>query len=341
MTSIQETSVSSGLVGWIIEASGKVLLKRSGWSDYQLTTIGTELYPGDLLQPAFGARVLVQCANGKTMWSVPDGIISGATNGCPPQTIPVSRRSGDIIPPRGVINPLIPFIISPRRTLLLNPLPTLHWNPVPGASHYIVRLIGDEDVLWKAEVRETEVVYSGKPPLKSGVDYLLNIAADTGASSHEEDLPDLGFRLLDQAKVTLVREIVEQLINLDLADQTLALALVHLYIKYQLRAEASAILEALVKQGNQTAFVYRTLGELYTEIGLNLLAQKYYLKAIELTVSEDIEGQAIAAVGLGKVYKAIASFQNAIHWLTQARNGYTKLGDMQRALELAKQLTQF
>lgn len=289
MTSTQETSVSSGLVGWIIEVEGKVLLKRKEWSDYQPTTVGAELYPGDLLQPAPRARVLVQCANGKTIWQVPDGMVSGVTNGCPPQIVFVPRARGDIIPPRGGINPLIPYIISPRRTLLLNSLPTLNWNAVPGASHYKVSLLADEDLIWETDLRETFVVYSGQPPLESGVDYLLMIEADTGASSQEEDLPDLGFRLLGENEAQLVSEGAEQLVNLDLSEQAKSLALVHLYRVYDLKAEAIAMLETLVNRGSQTAAVYRILGDLYLEIGLNLLAESRYLKATEL-VAADAEG---------------------------------------------------
>ena len=340
MTSTQQTPVSQGLVGWIIEVKGEVLLKRKHWSDYRLTRVGAELYPGDLLQPTSGARVLVQCANGKTIWSVPEGVISGATNGCPPQAIPISRRSGDIIPPRNSINPLIPYIISPRRTLLLNPLPTLHWNAVPGALSYSVSLIDEEDVLWETQARETEVVYSGEPSLKSGIDYLLIIQADTGVSSQEEDLPDLGFSLLNEDEASLVRECVEELTNLELADEALALALVHLYMGYDLRAEAITTLEALVKEQSQIAVVYRTLGDLYREVGLNLLAQKHYLKAIELAELEDVEGQALAAERLGKVYEAIANPQEAIRCLTQARSRYEALGDTQRLKELEKRLAE-
>ena len=340
MTSTQETPVSHGLVGWIIEVKGEVLLKRKHWSDYRLTRVGAELYPGDLLQPASGARVLVQCANGKTIWSVPEGVISGATNGCPPQAIPISRRKGDIIPPRNSINPLIPYIISPRRTLVLNPLPTLRWNAVPGAKSYSVSLIDEDDVLWETIVRETEVVYSGEPSLESGIDYLLIIQADTGASSQEEDLPDLGFSLLDENQASLVRECVEELTNLELADEALALALVHLYIGYDLRAEAIATLEALVNEQSQTSAVYRTLGDLYREVGLNLLAQKHYLKAIELASLKDLEGQALATEGLGKVYEAIANPQEAIRCLTQARDRYEALGDTQRLKDLEKRLAE-
>lgn len=341
MTSIKETSVSSGLVGWIIEASGKVLLKRSQWSDYQPTTVGAKLYPGDLLQPSPEARVLVQCANGTTIWPVPAGVISGVTNGCPPQIVPVSRRKGDIIPPRSTINwlKLIPYLISPRRTLLLNPLPILRWNAVPGANRYTVNLIGDEDSIWKTVVGESEVVYSGER-LESKVDYLLIIEADTGTSSKEEDLPDLGFSLLDENEAIVVRDAVEKLIDLNLADEALAFALVNLYIKSELRAEAIAILESLVKQGSKTATVYLTLGELYTEIGLNLLAQDYYLKAIKLLGVEDVEGFAIASASLGNVHEAIGDRQSAIYWLTRARDKYQVLGDVQLANQLAEVLNQ-
>src|SRR5919199_239477 len=339
MTSIQETPVSYGLVGRIIEAKGQVLLKRKDWSDYRVTRLGAELYPGDLLQPSSGARVLVQCANGKTIWSVPEGVISGATNGCPPQAVPISRRPGDIIPPRSGTNPLIPYIISPRRTLLLNPLPTLRWNAVPGALSYSVSLIGDEDVIWEEQVSETEVVYPGEPPLEPGVDYLLIVDADTGASSQEEELLSLGFSLLDETDATVVRDSVEQLASLELADEALALATVNLFISYGLKAEAIATLEALVKQGSQTPAVYCTLGELFVELGLNRLAQQHYLKAIELASLEDVEGQAIASEGLGEVYVAIANHKEGIRWLTQARDRYAALGDMQRLKELEKRLT--
>jgi hypothetical protein len=339
MTSIQETPVSYGLVGQIIEAKGEVLLKRKHWSEYRLTRVGAELYPGDLLQPASGARVLVQCANGKTIWSVPEGVISGATNGCPPQAVPISRRPGDIIPPRSSTNPLIPYIISPRRTLLLNPLPTLRWNAVPGALSYSVSLIGDEDVIWEEQVSETEVVYPGEPPLEPGVDYLLIVDADTGASSQEEEFPSLGFSLLDETEATVVRDSLKQLASLELADEALALATVNLYIGYDLKAEAIETLEALVKQGSQTATVHRTLGKLYQEVGLTRLALTRYLRAAELAAEvEDVEGQAAVAVGLGQVYQAVADSEAARRWLTQAGDGYAALGDRQRVSELEEQL---
>ncbi len=293
MTSVQETPVSQetdGLVGWIIEAKGEVWLKREEWSDYRRTTVGTKLYPGDLLQSAPQARVLVQCANGTTIWSVPAGVISGATNGCPPQAVPLPRTRGDIAPLRSGISPLIPYIISPRRTKSLNSLPMLRWNAVPGASRYTVSLIVDEDVLWETQVEGTEVVYSGESPLESGVDYLLMVEADTGASSLEDDSPDLGFSLLDENEATVVREAIEQLVKLDFADETKSFALANLYRIHDLKAEAIATLEVLEKRGSPVAAIYRTLGDLYWEVGLNPLASSRYLRASQLAAEAgDVE----------------------------------------------------
>jgi hypothetical protein len=165
----------------------------------------------------------------------------------------------------------------------------LRWNAVPGASRYTVSLITDEGyVFWQTQVEGTEVVYSGESPLESGVDYLLKIEieteieTDTGASSQDEKSLDLGFSLLDENEATVVREAVEQLVKLDLADETKSFALANLYRVHDLKAEAIATLEALVKRGSQTAAIYRTLGDLYLEVGLNSLAENYYMRASQL-----------------------------------------------------------
>jgi hypothetical protein len=158
----------------------------------------------------------------------------------------------------------------------------LRWNAVRSASRYAVSLIADEEVLWQTQVEGTEVVYSGESPLEPGVDYLLMVEADTGTSSLEEESPDLGFSLLDENEATVVREAVEQLVKLDLADETKSFALANLYRVHDLNAEAIATLEALVKRGSQIAAIYRTLGDLYLEVGLNSLAENYYMRASQL-----------------------------------------------------------
>lgn len=322
--------------GLIVEAKGEVLLSRQGWSDYYPTAVGAQLYPGDRLLPTQGATVTVLCADLTRL------TLSGGETWClasnePPEE--PQRQGGDTIPPRSDVNPLIPYIISPRSTAVLALKPILRWNAVPGATRYTLRIVSDEDVLWEAESTVTEVVYPGEPPLDWGVDYLLIVDADTGASSQEEDVPSRGFRRLDENQAQRVRFLESQLDKLELTSEALVLAKAHLYIGYELRSPAIAMLEAVVKQGSNTAAVYRILGDLYAEVGLNRLALTRYLRAVDLaTEIEDVEGQAVASVSLGEAYKAVGNIEAASQWLARSRDGYAALGDVERVSELEKQI---
>ncbi len=306
--------------GLIVEAKGNVFLKRAGWQDYRLTAVGATVYPGDELLPEPGAEVTVLLASEETC---------------------VDDKGNKYSCPRSPNDPLIPYIVSLRRTALLNALPILRWNAVLSATCYTISVIDEEeeDVLWDTEVNATEVVYPGEPPLKPRIYYSLMVEADTGASSQAEELSDLGFWLLDEEKSQQVRSARSQLANLELAKEAEALALAYLYIGYELRAEAIETLEALVKEGSQTAAVYRTLGALYEKVGLSRLALTRYLKTAELAAAaKDVEEQAVATVGLGNAYEAIGNVEAARRWLAQARDGYTTLGDTERVSELEEQL---
>jgi len=327
-------------VGRISSVQGIVRLKRQGWSDYHQTAVGAELCLGDLLRPE-GATVIVQCADAnQTRWTVPDRVTSGVASGCPPPTEPISTPFGPIPPTRGetIASSRIPYIISPRSTLLLNAQPTLRWNAVPGAKSYSVRIRG-EGLDWvKPNVTNTSVVYSGEQPLKPGIYYSLIVETDTGRSSFEENVRKLGFQLLDNNQLQQVQAAVNQLVNKKLDEKALTLSLVDLYIKYDLKAEAIETLEPLVKTGSPTAAMYRTLGQLYWRIGVPTLAESPYLNAIELAATEDIEGQAEAAAGLGKTYIALEQTDKAIQYINVALTKYEVLGDSQRISELKNQL---
>lgn len=342
MTRTEETTVSRAPVGTIVEVKGgQVLLKREGWSDYHPTDAGTELYDGDLLNPTRGTIVHILCADRKTIVLVPAGVISSAMTHCPAQSISFSRRKSNIIGIRAEINTLIPYIISPRRTSLLNDKPKLCWNAVFGATRYTVRVRGPKRVIWETQVSGNEVVYTGEPPLEPGVEYLLIVETDNGASSKDEPVPGaLKFKLLNETDAQLVRADLEQLTKHELADEAQALSQAYLYLRYELRAEAIETLEAIASKGSQIAGVYRTLGDVYRQVGLNLLAEVRYLKAANLAAVGDVEGQAAAAAGLGEVYDALGNQDEAIRWVTEARNGYEVLGDMQRLSHLEKQLAE-
>jgi hypothetical protein len=336
------TANSCVQVGRIARVQGEVLLKREEWPDFHPATVGTILCLGDQLRPAKGSQVRVQCADAnQTLWTVRDGMTSGAANGCPKPAEPRNTPFGSTPPSRGetLASSRIPYIISPRRTLLLTTSPTLRWHGVSGAKSYTVRVRGEGEDYWKTEVSGTEVVYAGNP-LKPGVYYSVIVETDNQRDSREEDLEGLGFKLLDEQEQSQLQTARNQLTKQELDEQAFALSLADLYIRYDLKAEAIATLEALVNKGTTTAAVYRTLGELYRRVGLPPLAQSAYLRAIELASTSDIEAQAEANASLGEVYAALGEKNKAIQYINQALIKYESLAASERVRELKNQLTE-
>ncbi|HBL13211.1 MAG TPA: hypothetical protein DD379_17795, partial [Cyanobacteria bacterium UBA11162] len=327
--------------GQIISILGNVQLKRSYGSVIRPTT-GTPLYPGDQLQTADGGQVIIQCAD-LSLWTLKTG--ESRFNNCPNQTAETqdAQCTRDIAkcPDRGDEiawnDPTIPYIISPRRTLILTDQPVLRWNPVPGATQYTLRL-SDGANEWRTQVNEPFVIYTGEFPLKPGIYYSLKIETDTGSFSFAEDVPGLGFKRLDENQQQQVNTAINQLTTWKLDDEANALSLAYLYTQYDLKSEAIKTLETLVEQGSQTAGVFRTLGNLYWQVGLANLAESRYLQAIKLATPNDIEGQAIAAAELGTLYQALGETQKAIDYLNQAISQYKTLEDLERINELNHQL---
>lgn len=318
-------------IGKIVEASGEVLLQRQGRSQFHRTSVGTNLYTGDLLKLNRGIRAIVFCYQNSQSWRVPEGI-SGAGNGCPPTSQAIFTPSGPIGPTRSSNYP-IPHIISPRRTAILNDKPTFRWYAVEGATSYIVRVSGT-GVNWEQEVSTNQIVYLGDRPLQPGGIYSISVKANNSPVVAKEV-----FSLLKLEEVQQVLAEIETVNRQDLPDEGKTLILVDIYLKNKLIAEATDKLEDLVKRGSQTAAVYYTLGELYGQIGLIDLATNRYLQAIELgKTANDIEAQAQAKTRLAAVYNAMGDFKAAINWLTQAKIEYETLGYQQQVNEIEQQL---
>jgi len=250
--------------------------------------------------------------------------------------------------PRPSINlQLIPHLISPRDTALLNVQPTLRWNALPGATRYTVKVRREDEgeVIWETQVSTSEVVYAGEA-LKPGIDYLLIVEADKGRSSEEESLPGRGFRLLEAPVALRVREEIEQLRQQGMTEKEEALAVAELYSKSKLRAEAIETLERLIAGGIEDAEVYRRLGDYYRRVGVLLVAEGRYLKAVELAGGGEREEEAAAKAGLGAVYTRLGNNEKAVRWLTEARDIYielrdnTDLKDGQRVQQLERRIQQ-
>jgi Tetratricopeptide repeat len=318
-------------IGKIVEASGEVFLQRRGTSQFHRTSVGTNLYSGDLLKLNRGIRAIVFCYQNRQSWRVSEGI-SGAGNGCPPTSQAIFTPTGPIGPTRSSNYP-IPHIITPRRTAILNNKPIFRWYPVAGATSYIVRVSGT-GVNWEQEVSTTEIVYLGDRALQPGGIYSVSVKANTSPVVAKEV-----FNLLKIEDAQRVLTEIEAVNRQDLPDEGKTLILAEIYLKNKLIAEATDKLEDLVKRETKTAAVYYTLGELYGQIGLLDLALNRYLQAIELAkAANDIEAQAQAKTRLAAVYNAMGNFKEAINWLTQAKAEYETLGYQQQINEIEQQL---
>lgn len=337
------TSNANFANGQIIQLQGEIQLLRSNGSTIQ-PTVGTQLYPGDsfLLQP--NGTAILQCDD-LTLQVVHPG--QEETNNCP-----LAKKQSDC-PVPGIINcpnrdgglawndPSIPYLISPRRTDWLHNQPlTLRWNAVPGASRYQVRIRG-ENLDWSTEVNSTEVTYSGDTELLPDTYYLAIITTDTGKSSRQEELPNLGFKIISESEQAQVDTSVRELLAYEtLNPEGQALALAHLYKKNNLQFAAIETLERTLNNGHRTAAIYRMLGELYQQIELTLQAEQAYLKALEFTRPENTARQATISENLGQLYAALKETQLAIEYFRKALVIYQTQGDSQWISELQNRILQ-
>ncbi len=272
----------------IIQARGRVSLQRET-SDYSRpTNVGESLEDEDSLIPRGGAKVRVLCDNGNiesviagephSLKSICSVKIAGGPGITTRETLEIPHKPGGS-------NPQIPYTLNPRMTYLLGDKPLIfRWNKLASGIKYTVRLCEPGWGEWKkTEVSATELVYDGDP-LERGAPYLLTIKAENnGKSSLEDSGGNLGFELLEQDDFEYVKNKENEIKELsDLNKEEKDLALAALYSYEYLITDAIEKLKNFDNPGSYTAFVYRWLGDLYTGAGLNLKAQEYYSKSIEL-----------------------------------------------------------
>lgn len=321
-------------LGTILTATGQVSIKRGGWTNYQPAAVGTSLDNGDLIWPAAGSQVTLQCSNG-TKQPVPSGSPSGVANFCsPPQSIDDTTRGYTI----AGIDPNLPYIISPRRTHLLSPTPTIRWNAVTGANSYRVRVRGG-GVDWRTEVPTNQVVYSGQTPLQPGQDYLITIITDNGVNSNQDPGMQIGFTILDDSKRANLQADLTELSQQQLGEPAQTLDQAVLYQQYKLRAEAIDILESAISSNQASATVYFNLAGLYEEVRLTQLAINNYLQAFQqASDSSELVTKTEAAAKLAEIYSALKDTPQAQRFLQEAIQGYETLGDSTRMEEFKQKL---
>lgn len=101
-----------------------------------------------------------------------------------------------------------------------------------------------------------------------------------------------------------LRNTLEKIDKLGLAEETKALALTALYMTNNQDDAAIRVLEKAIANGSKNAGIYRILGDIYLHLGLNQfrVAEKFYGQAIELSANhEDSIEKVAAAAGLAKI----------------------------------------
>jgi hypothetical protein len=80
-----QQQVQAAPLAQLIETMGKVEMKREKGSNYQTAKVGENLYLGDLVRVARGAKGVVRCTTGSRTWTIPDdNLPRGVANVCLP-----------------------------------------------------------------------------------------------------------------------------------------------------------------------------------------------------------------------------------------------------------------
>ena len=222
-------------------------------------------------------------------------------------------------------------MISPRNTYIFNDSLTIRWNEVSGATNYKVKV---ED--WERETKDNQIIYDGE--LESGEYYRMTVVADNGAASKDEDYTrTIWFIVLEDEEAKTLREQVEAIEQDELSQDQKGLILAHFYSKNQLYFEAIQVLEELVKSGSQALSVHKLLGDIYQQVGLNLMAKEIYQQGLGLTVEENnSEVKGTMEWSLGAIEYFLGNKDKAVKYLRKAKASYLVLGEYRRVKQLAE-----
>lgn len=238
----------------------------------------------------------------------------------------------------------IPYLITPRKTAILTPTPRFQWHPVSMASSYTVTLRGPNGILWETTVAENQVTYTGSRTLEPDLRYSLvvrtEVSRDTGGpmtvASTDEGLPGLAFYVLPEAEVSQLNRDLAAVADEDLSALEANIMRARVYREYNLMSDAIALLESHSTTGENSVAVYRLLGELYLQVGLNLRARTAFSQARELALetgerSEQADANAfLAHIALGE-----RDPDTAIQLLNEAQALYVELDDPIKAKEVS------
>jgi hypothetical protein len=298
-------------------------------------TAGMLIRRGDLLTLAATARATIICGNGSKHDLIPGPQGCPCTTPCTAEVCGIMYGQTTIRSTRGgeTINSSFPVIISPRKTLLFNRRPTIRWAPAAGSNEgitYKVSLYGENrKLIWSREtVSKLELVYPDEvPSLTPGQTYLVVVSTDD-SSSEQENVPGIGFTMLEADKVLSINKAKARIQKLKLPEAQTQFLTANLYSSEELYAEAIDEIESVSKIMKEPA-VIRMLGDLYLAVGLNREAEKRYLEALTLQPKNDLKEQAITLMELAQAYENLGILDQAAIRLGEAIKIYERLKNRQ------------
>lgn len=284
-------------INFLIDDVEGVKIKRSAWNGYQSAGFGTAVQRGDLILPPDGTTVAILCA---------DLIIKtiDQENGSPCKVAkPALTWDGArIVSPRAP-DSTIPYALYPRSTYILDSHPLLRWYDT-GAGGYTVAIIQAGKEIWRQEgVNAAQLRYpDDAPPLEPGVSYLLKVVnEETGASSEEDPVKGLNFRLLPPERAATIIQTRDEImaLSLDAAAQNFALTVY--YAGQGVYGEAlGALNETALTRESPQLLLWN--GRILADTYLYDEAETAYTAALALAETlDDIESQAQAQVALSQL----------------------------------------
>jgi tetratricopeptide (TPR) repeat protein len=209
----------------------------------------------------------------------------------------------------------------------MTPTPLIQWNEVPDATEYTVRVLGPDGIVWETRTGESEIRYSGRPPLEAGVSYAIEVMANTGVSSTDEGIPGLAFSIINELSALEIIANSELLRQQEAPSMTEVYLLAEYYKQQELAAKAINTIEEFIEQETvQSPAIYRFLGDLYLDVGLTRHAKDAYLKVLDLTKdNNDMEEKAVALSALSRIHIALNNPEEAVRYFNEAQNLYVAL----------------
>ncbi|HEX6096430.1 MAG TPA: hypothetical protein VF432_08920 [Thermoanaerobaculia bacterium] len=298
MTLLQAGTVEAQAT--VIAASGKVSIRRDGWSGWLPARFGTAVGTGDLLHTGPGSSVAVLCPD-LTRGTLDADETSGAP--CTVARTPVRAEGGVLLAPlrSGHVEAEHALtLLGPRWTRVEDARPTIRWAAPPAVTEVQVTVRG-VGVEWSTKVKGASLVYPANAPrLIPGRQYSVLITAGSLSSTRDgEGWPV--FEVVAPEQLAEIRRQVAKVRALSPSTEQKTFLEGHLLAARGLRAAAIDRLQPIAP-GSAEPVIHRLLAHTYQNVGLDRLAiDSYRAAAARSAALGDLDGEAQAAAALGEL----------------------------------------